>query len=142
MMKKILLLVAAFFFAGIISGQSSFEILLKARALSGTGEHSKAVEILSAAIGEKKESRLYLERAEAYFLEGDYSKAISDYNTANSLTSHSGDYGLARIYAIKGDAVASLSHLEMNLLSPFKKSEKEVMLDPSFSIIENRHFRN
>jgi tetratricopeptide (TPR) repeat protein len=138
MMKKTLLLVMAFCFAGIISGQSSFEILLKARALSGTGEHSKAVEILSSALGEKKEGRLYLERAEAYLMEGDYSKAIGDYNSANSLTNHSGDYGLARIFAIKGDAVASLSHLEMNLLSSFRKSEKEVMLDPAFSIIENK----
>lgn len=137
-MKKTLLLVTVFCFAGIISGQSSFETLLKARALSGNGEHSKAVEILSSALGEKKESRLYLERAEAYLLEGDYLKAISDYNSANSLTNHSGDYGLARIFAIKGDAVASLSHLEMNLLSSFRKSEKEVMLDPAFSIIENK----
>jgi tetratricopeptide (TPR) repeat protein len=138
MMKKTLLLVTAFCFTGIISGQSSFETLLKARALSGTGEHFKAVEILSSALSEKKEGRLYLERAEAYLLEGDYSKALRDYISANSLTNHSGDYGLARIYAIKGDAVASLSYLEMNLLSSFRKSEKEVMLDPAFSIIENK----
>ncbi len=136
-MKKTLLLVAALFFAGIISGQSSFETLLKARALFKTGEPSKAVEILTSAIGERQDSKLYLERAEAYLLEGDYARAISDYNTANSLSGHSGDFGLARIYAIKGDADASLYHLEMNLLSSFRKSEKEILLDPAFSIIEN-----
>ncbi len=138
MMKKILILITALFITGMISGQSSFNFLLKAKALTVKGESAEAIAVLTEAIGEKQENRLYLERAEAYLMEGDYSKAISDYNTANSLTGHSGDYGLARIYAIKGDAVASLYHLEMSLLSSFKKSEKEVLLDPAFSIIENR----
>ena len=39
---------------------------------------------------------------------------------------------------MKGDAATSLYHLELNLNSSFRKSEKEIMLDPAFSTIENR----
>ena len=137
MMKKTLILITSLLITGIISGQSSFNFLLKSKALAAKGESAKAIAIMTEAIGKKQESRLYLERAEAYLLEGDYSKAIIDYNTANSLDSHSGDYGLARIYAIKGEKDASLHQLEMNLLSSFKKSEKEILMDPAFSLIEN-----
>jgi tetratricopeptide (TPR) repeat protein len=137
MMKKTLILITALFITGIISGQSSFDFLLKAKALVEKEKPEEAITILTKAIGEKQESRLYLERAEAYLLKGDYSQAAKDFNAANSLDSHSGDYGLARIFAIKGDKDASLRHLEMNLLSSFKKSEKEILLDPAFSLVEN-----
>lgn len=137
MIKKTLILITALLISGIACGQSSFDFLLRAKALTVKGESANAVALLTKAIGEKQESRLYVERAEAYLLEGDYLKAINDFNTANSLESHSGDYGLARIYAIRGERDASLHHLEMNMLSSFKKSEKEILLDPAFSLVEN-----
>src|SRR4030043_1485350 len=137
MIKKTLILITALLISGIACGQSSFDFLLRAKALTVKGESANAVALLTKAIGEKQESRLYAERAEAYLLEGDYLKAINDFNTANSLESHSGEYGLARIYAIRGERDASLHHLEMNMLSSFKKSEKEILLDPAFSLVEN-----
>ena len=70
-------------------------------------------------------------------LKGNYSEAINDYNEANRLIPFSGEYGLARIYALKGDAKTSLYHLEQNLSSSFRKSEKDIMLDPAFGSIEN-----
>src|SRR4030042_952747 len=102
MIKKTLILIADLLISGIACGQSSFDFLLRAKALTVKGESANAVAMLTKAIGEKQESRLYVERAEAYLLEGDYLKAINDFNTANSLESHSGDYGLARIYALRG----------------------------------------
>jgi len=102
-----------------------------------TGKSTEAIELLSSAIQEKQDIRLYLERAKAYIEEGDFQKAISDYNTANSLTQYSGDYGLSRIYAMKGDAGTSLYHLERNIRSSFRKSEKYVLLDPAYGLIEN-----
>ncbi len=53
-------------------------------------------------------------------------------------TPSSGEYGLARIYGLKGDAATAVYHLESCMKSSFKKSEKEILLDPSFSLIENR----
>ncbi len=90
------------------------------------------------ALGNFQESSFYLQRAEALIAKGDYSGAINDFNSANRLTPSSGEYGLARIYGLKGDAATAVYHLESCMKSSFKKSEKEILLDPSFSLIENR----
>ena len=137
-MKKIINLVWILIFSGTISGQQTVDCLLKARALTEEGKPDLAIIQLTRAISEAKDSRLYIERAAANILKGDYSGAISDYNEANKITPSSGEYGLSRIYALKGTAATALYHLEMNLNSAFRKGEKEVMLDPAFGAIENR----
>jgi tetratricopeptide (TPR) repeat protein len=137
-MKKILILLFIFLSAGIINGQQTVDYILKARALTSGGKTDQAIVLLNKALGENQDSRLFTERAEANLLKGDYSGAISDYNEANRISSSSGEYGLARVYAIKGDAATALYHLGLNLNSQYKKAEKEIMLDPAFSTLENR----
>jgi len=137
-MRKILSLIVAGICAGTLSGQQPVDILLKTRALLESGKTSDAIEKISAAIENEGSYRLYLQRAEAFILQGDYSKAISDFNSANNLSPASGEYGLARIYGLKGDPATSVYHLELCLKSAFKRSEKDIMLDPAFSIIENK----
>jgi tetratricopeptide (TPR) repeat protein len=124
--------------AGTVYGQQTVDYILKARAFTEGGKPDQAINLLNRALSETKESRLFTERAEANMLKGDYSAAISDFNEANKLTPFSGEYGLSRIYSLKGDAGTALYHLEINMNSPFKKAEKEVLLDPAFSTIENR----
>jgi tetratricopeptide (TPR) repeat protein len=137
-MKKIITLFWILLSVGTVYAQQTVDYILKARALTEAGKPEQAINLLSGAITEKKESRLYIERAEANILNGDYSGAISDFNEANKISPFSGEYGLSRIYALKGDAATALYHLEINLNSPFKKGEKEIMLDPAFGVIENR----
>ena len=137
-MKKIITLFWIFMAAGTLYAQQTVDYVLKARALTEGGKPDQAINLLNQAISETKESRLFTERAEANMLKGDYSAAISDFNEANKLTPFSGEYGLSRIYSLKGDAGTALYHLEINMNSPFKKGEKEVLLDPAFSTIENR----
>ena len=137
-MKKIYILFAILLCTGIVTGQKPVDFLLKGKALMESGKPGEAISILTEALKSFDESTVYLQRADAYIMEGDYSKAISDLNSANNLTPSSGEYGLARIYGLKGDAATSIYHLEANLKSSFRKSEKEVLLDPSFSTIENR----
>jgi tetratricopeptide (TPR) repeat protein len=137
-MKKIITLFWILFSAGLVNGQQAVDYILKARALSEAGKPEQAINILNGAINEIKDCRLYIERAEAEILKGDYSEAISNFNEANKLIVSSGEYGLSRIYALKGDAATALYHLELNLNSPYKKSEKEILLDPAFSTIDNR----
>ena len=120
-----------------LSGQQPVDYIFKARGLSATGKSSLALDQLTKAIDEKRESSLYLERAAIYLLEGNYSAAISDCNEANAIRPNSGEYNLARIYSVKGDPATALYHLEMNLKSEFKKSEKVIMSDPAFRNIEN-----
>jgi tetratricopeptide (TPR) repeat protein len=137
-MKKLNTLFWILLSTGMIYGQQTTDYILKARAFTEAGKPDQAIAMLSEAINISKESRLYLERAEAHILKGDYSGAIGDYNEADKFTPLSGEYGLSRIYALKGDAGTAMYHLEQNLNSTFKKGEKEVLLDPAFSTIENR----
>jgi tetratricopeptide (TPR) repeat protein len=137
-MKKIIILVWILQCTGTVFGQGTVDCILKARALTESGKPDIAINLLTSAIAGTKESRLYTERAEANISKGNYSDAINDYNEANKITPFSGEYGLSRIYALKGDAATSLYHLEMNLNSSFRRGEKEIMLDPAFGVIENR----
>ena len=137
-MKKIIILIWILTIAATVYGQQAVDYVLKARAFTEGGKPDQAINLLNRALSETKESLLYNERAEANMLKGDYSSAISDFNEANKLTPFSGEYGLSRIYSLKGDAGTALYHLEINMNSPFKKGEKEVLLDPAFSTIENR----
>ena len=118
--------------------QQTVDYLLKARALTEEGKPDLAIAQLTKAISESKDSRLFVERADANVVKGDYSGAISDYNEANKLTPSSGEYGLSRIYALKGDASTALYHLELNLRSGYRRGEKDIMLDPAFGAIENK----
>lgn len=135
-MRNILILMLTCCFNITISGQSVYETLLHSEALMKNGETGEAIELLSSVINDKKDSRLFIERAEAFIEEGAYQNAINDCHTANSLIPYSGEYVLARIYAMKGDAGTSIYHLERNIGSPFRKSEKEVMLDTAYGLIE------
>lgn len=138
MMKKLIIALSVFLLPAIVSGQESYDCLLKAKALISSGKTDQAIGILSSNPSVSKESRLLKLRAEAYLLSGNYQEAIADLNAANSLEKNSGEYDLARAYAMKGDAATAVYHLELSLGSSFKKSEKEIMLDPSFGRIENR----
>jgi tetratricopeptide (TPR) repeat protein len=137
-MKKIIILICILLATSVIKAQQTVDYILKARALSEGGHTEQAIVLLDRALNGTKESQLFTERAEAYILKGDYSAAISDFNEANKLTPFSGEYGLSRIYALRGDAGTAVYHLEIAMKSPFKKGEKEILLNPAFSTIENR----
>jgi len=137
-MKKIIMLVWIVLAGLTVYAQEAVDFILKAKALTEAGKPEQAISLLNQALTVNKESRLYTQRADAYILKGEYSAAISDYNEADKLTPGSGEYGLSRIYALKGDAGTALYHLELNLNSTFKKGEKAILLDPAFSSIENR----
>ncbi|MGB8491803.1 MAG: tetratricopeptide repeat protein [Bacteroidales bacterium] len=137
-MKKIFLLVSIAFCSGIMTGQKPVDYLMKGQALVRAGKADEAVGVLTDALAQYRESPVYLGRAEAFISKKEYSKAISDLNSANNITPASGEYGLARTYALKGDAATAVYHLELSLNSPFRKSEKEILLDPAFSLIDNK----
>jgi tetratricopeptide (TPR) repeat protein len=136
-MKKLLTLVCLVLIAGIVPGQKPVESILRAKAYTESDQPDRAISLLSEAINEQADYKLYIQRAEAKIALGDYSGAIADYNESNQKTPFSGEYGLARIYSLKGDPATALYHLELNLGSSFRKGEKEILLDPAFGGIEN-----
>ena len=137
MVKKIKILFLLTLVAASVNGQATVDYILKAKALTEGGKAGQAEELLTKTIASVNDSRLYSERAEARLINGDLSGALNDFNVANGLAPNSGEYGLARIYSMKGDASTSVYHLERNLASPLRKSEKEVLLDQAFGQIEN-----
>jgi tetratricopeptide (TPR) repeat protein len=137
-MKIIIALYSLLIFTGVIFAQQPVNYLLKAKAFLDYGKNKDAIALLSdGLVKNNKDYRFFLERAEGYMADGEYANAIKDLEAANSLTLSSGEFGLSKIFARKGDIKSSLFHLENNLISPFKKSEKEIMLDQSFSSFEN-----
>jgi tetratricopeptide (TPR) repeat protein len=136
-MKRVLVLLNSIAFAGLVFAQQPADYLMAARAKEETGRSGEAIAVLTDALTKIRDFRFYVERANAYVATGDYKNAISDYQSANTIETFSGDYGLARIYALKGDAVNSLKLLENSINSMYRKSEKEIMLDAAFSLIEN-----
>jgi tetratricopeptide (TPR) repeat protein len=138
MIKRSVLLVSALLIAWAVSGQSSYDYLLKAKALNQRGKLAEVIDLLSGIAGNFNDYRLLLERADAKVRAGDYNGAIEDYNSSNKIKPSSGEYGLSHVYALQNNTAASLSHLEGSMNSPFRRSEKEIMLDPVFSLIENK----
>ena len=102
-MKRTLVLICILTFAGSISAQQPVDYLIKAKALKF------------------KDYRFYTERGDVFIARGDLAGAKADFEAANSLLNLSGEYGLARISAMKGDVAVSLKHLENNINSAFKK---------------------
>lgn len=137
-MRKLCLFLLLIFISGEALSQDPVDLLMRAEALTSAGNTDQAIQELSDALNTVNDYRLYLQRAKAFENQGDYSPAISDYNEANKLMPNAGEYGLARIYALKGDAVTAIYHLELNLASELKRSEKDIKLDPAFGVIENR----
>ena len=117
--------------------QNVTDQLLEGSALLDAGRYDEAIGKLTDALKTKQDARFYSLRAEALLREMNYQAAVSDFQNANNLIRGIGEYGLARIYAITGKTEEALIHLEKNISSPFRKSEKEIMLDPAFSRIEN-----
>jgi tetratricopeptide (TPR) repeat protein len=124
--------------ASFVSGQQPVQNILKARALREAGKPDQAISLITGSLSASTDVRLYSERAEAYMQKRDYTNAINDLSEANRLSPASGEYGLARIYALKGDVSTALYHLELNMKSSFKRPEKEVLLDDAFNSLENR----
>jgi tetratricopeptide (TPR) repeat protein len=137
MRKNFLVLINSLLFAGLLYSQQPSDYLMQAIAYTESGKTHQAVVLLSEGLLQSRDYRLFIGRAEAYMAEGNYTNAAADYQSANSLALSSGEYGLARIYALKGDAANSLKHLELNIGSEYRKSEKQIMLDAAFSLIEN-----
>jgi len=136
-MKRVFVLVNSLIFALATIAQQPADYLLKAKALTDGGKAEDAIVLLSEALTRFQDCRFYLFRADAYLALGEYSNAIIDYQEADKIASGSGEYGLSRIYALKGDVKTSLYHLDLNMSSSFKRNEKEIMLDPAYSVVEN-----
>ncbi|HOW09188.1 MAG TPA: tetratricopeptide repeat protein [Bacteroidales bacterium] len=137
-MKRTLFYMAFSFITILAAGQKPVFYLMKGKAFIDAGNPGEAVSVLTSAMKDNHDASFYLWRGEAYLAKGDFSSAIDDFNSANKMTAASGEYGLARIYAMRNDAATAVYHLELSMRSPFRKNEKEILTDPSFAQLENK----
>jgi tetratricopeptide (TPR) repeat protein len=128
----------AFFLSvsGLAVAQDNADLLMRAKALIDRGKPADAISLLADQTT-PSDGRIWLMLAEARVNTGDYHGAANDFEAADRILAGSGEYGLSRISAFKGDVRNALSHLELSMQSQYRRSEKEIMLDPAFSLIEN-----
>ena len=119
-----------------VYSQEAADYLLRGKAMIDAGKFYDAVTLLSEAINKQADARYFEMRGEAYFRNKAIPESMSDFQKANSLTEGIGEYGIAKVYAVQGNASEALAHLELNIASPFRKSEKEILLDPVFSLLD------
>ncbi|MCU0363842.1 MAG: tetratricopeptide repeat protein [Bacteroidales bacterium] len=123
--------------AALLEAQTAAPWIMKTKALRDRGLNAEAVTVAQEGLKSFPDSRLFVEAARAFTGLGNLSSAISNLNEANKLLPSSGDYYLAGIYAMKGDAETALYHLEQTMRTGFKRTERDILLDKSFARIEN-----
>lgn len=120
------------------------ELYLKGVAELNKGKNIQAVESFSQILSEKSgKVQIWLKRGEAYLEMKDYDRAIQDFNMANSIEPSIASLWLSRCFALTGEPEKAVRALENHLRSVYKKSQKEILLDPAFLNLEKtREWRN
>lgn len=137
MVKRIFVILFVLFLPLSIYCQDDFDVIVSARARLSTGNTIQAESGLTSAIVRKPSDLLYRERAEVRIRAGNLNGAIADLIASNSIVQYSGEYGLARVYAMQGNAVEAVRHLTSMMKSDHKRREKDIFLDVSFRRIES-----
>lgn len=136
MKKAIFFLTVIILPVALLAQNFAVSNFLRARASIENGKYNLAIQICNEALASTGDYRYLLLRAEAFLETGDTKSALADFSGANQIVSSSGDYGLATSYALSGMSDLAVACLERHLKSSFKKSEKEILLDPVFINIE------
>jgi tetratricopeptide (TPR) repeat protein len=122
---------------GVYSQSRVYDVILRSSALRGSGRASEAILLIDEALIDGVDYRLLLERGEAFLMMNNLEEAYSSFSHASAVRAHSGSFGLARVYAAKGDVRNSLDQLEHNLNSTFREGERKYFADPWLHMIDN-----
>ena len=135
-MRNLVVFIIFLFSCGMLTGQQDGPVLLKLHALHDRGLYEDMILLSGDELLKDNDFRLYLMRGEAFMGMKDFDSAIRDFDKANTVKPGSGSLGLARAYADRGDAVASLKYLEDHLRSGYKSNERLLLRDPYLEKIE------
>jgi len=137
-----LILLGTFFLTFYGFGQE--DLLLRGMAGLERGEYSKSENLFNQILqNHPGNTRVLVQRGISRFKQGKYADATVDFLKVDSLKPGMGALWLARTYTITGNAEKAVHALETHLASPYKKSEKEILMDPVLSKLENtKSWRN
>jgi tetratricopeptide (TPR) repeat protein len=136
-MKKSLLFLWIVCVPAVISGQSTYDDILRAVSLSDRGEAGKAASLLSGLKSVDSDAGMLVVRGDICLKAGMINEAKRDFMAAENLQHGTGVYGIARCAAAEGDARAAVVWLETHLRSSQRKSEPEILLDNSFKSLSS-----
>ncbi len=124
--------------AMVVWGQHENNNLQAGLAALQRKDPARAVSVFSTIIqGHPKDVKAYLLRGEAYFLSGDYPKALVDFYEANRHKPGYASLWIARTYAQTGDTDKAFRALKDHLRSPSRRPEREIKLDTLLLPLEN-----
>ncbi|MCA1756546.1 MAG: tetratricopeptide repeat protein [Bacteroidales bacterium] len=128
-------MISLFLIFPIISESQEIDnYLLKVKSLLDRGMYGSVIEV--AESGDRDDYRAILMCGEAALRGEDYSLALGYFVKADRLMDGSGQLGLARVYAAKGDPETAVYHLEQHLSSSCRRPERELMMDQFFLRID------
>ena len=115
-----------------------YDALLRSAALRESGKTDEALILIQGTIASNSDYRLHVESGELNLLASDTDAAMASFLRASELRAGAGSFGLARVFASRGDAVNSLKHLEENLRSAFRVSERVCHSDAFLQRIDRK----
>ncbi|MFO7575222.1 MAG: tetratricopeptide repeat protein [Bacteroidales bacterium] len=101
-----------------------YDAIMRSAVLRESEKTAEALTIIEGTMTSYDDYRLHVERGELKLSVNDIDAAMASFMRASELKERAGSFGLARIYAFRGDAVNSLKHLEENLRSHFRVGER------------------
>jgi len=114
------------------------DALLRSVHLRNSGRFAEALKLADSVLNAGTDYRILLEKGEAELGLSRYDEAMESFRKASDARKHSGAFGLARVYAVKGDAVTSLRYLEENLASGYRAGDRACHSDRFLAKIELR----
>jgi tetratricopeptide (TPR) repeat protein len=101
-----------------------YDATMRSIVMRESGKTADALNLIEGTIESYDDYRLHIERGELKLSLNDIDAAMESFLRASELEEGSGSFGLARIHAIRGDAVNSLKYLQENLVSAFRVGER------------------
>ena len=119
------------------SQSTVYDAVMRSAALRESGSAGEAVILLDEILKSNSDYRLHIERGEANLMLDDLAGAERDFGAASSLKPASGAWGLARVFAARGDARGAVGMLGQNIGSEFRRGERQILADQYMARIDN-----
>ena len=100
-------------------------------------KYNEAIMLYSQLIASNNsEYNLFMQRGEAYYLLANYSLAVEDFLSAETIYPDCSAFWLAKCYAKLDNSARATNYLKQHLKSDFKKPEKDIFLEKAFEKLE------